>query len=237
MNIFISGAGSGIGAEIAKIFAQDAKKMILHAKTQKNLPQVAKEIAQKYPDLQVNCVYADLSQENELADLLNILRDYFAEGLDILVNNAGVFLPCDAEAKQLTKLVEYSWQVNVASVQKITQELLPLMLRRGGGHIFNMCSTASLQAYTSGIAYGISKYALKGFNDNLREELRKDKIKVTAIMPGPTWSNSWKGFEKAKAEMMQAEDIAKMVYMASKLSAQAVVEEIIMRPLVRDLKL
>lgn len=237
MNIFVSGAGSGIGAAMAKIFAQDAGKLVLHAKGDAGLAGVASEISELYPKLSLHCLYADLAEESARAELLVNLQNLFADGVDILVNNAGVFLPCDCEYADLSAVLEYSWQVNMLALLEITHKLLPYMRSRGGGHIFNLCSTASLRAYPKGMAYGISKYALKGFSDNLRAELREYKIKVTAILPGATWTKSWVGMEAFKAQMMHAEDVAKMAYMASKLSPQAVVEEIIMRPLIGDLQL
>lgn len=237
MNIFISGAGSGIGEAMAWAFAKDAHKLILHAKSESGLPRVAEAILAKYPKVQVHCLYADLSTKEKRQTLLAELKSLLDDGLHILLNNAGVFLSCSCEAQDSPELLEYSWQINVASVLEVTRELLPLMRKTGAGHIFNMCSIASLRAYPQGLVYGISKYALKGFSDNLREELRAERIKVTTILPGATWSKSWTGMESLKSEMMQAEDLAKMAYMASKLSAQAVVEEIIMRPLVGDLQL
>lgn len=238
MNIFISGAGSGIGAAVAAVFAADANKLILHAKGNSGLAKVAKTILSNHPHLEIHCLYADLSEAQERKTLIAQLKSILIqECLDILVNNAGVFLPCNCDSSDSQKILEYSWQVNVASMVEITRELLPQLCQSKSGHIFNMCSTASLQAYSTGLAYGISKYALRGFSDNLREELRAHLIKVTSVFPGATWSNSWHGHEDLREKMMQAEDVAKMIYMASKLSAQAGVEEILMRPLSGDLKL
>ncbi|MEK7198799.1 MAG: SDR family NAD(P)-dependent oxidoreductase, partial [Bacteroidota bacterium] len=91
------------------------------------------------------------------------------------------------------------------------------------------------QAYANGGSYSISKFALLGFSKNLREELKPHGIKVTAVCPGATLSGSWDGFEIDPQRIMEAEDIAKMVYAATLLSPQAVVEDIIMRPQPGDL--
>lgn len=109
------------------------------------------------------------------------------------------------------------------------------MKNNGRGHIFNMCSVASLQAYPNGGSYSISKYALLGFSDNLREELKQDNIKVTAICPGATFTPSWEGSGVAPERIMEAADIANMLWSAYRLSPAANVENIILRPVKGDL--
>ena len=109
------------------------------------------------------------------------------------------------------------------------------MIAAKRGHIFTICSIASLHAYANGGSYSISKFALLGFSKNLREELKPYGIKVTAVCPGATMSASWDGFEVDPKRIMEADDVAKMVYAASQLSPMAVVEDIIMRPQFGDL--
>ena len=103
------------------------------------------------------------------------------------------------------------------------------------GHIFNMSSIAALKAYEGGGGYSISKFALNGFSINLRHELKSYGVKVTIVMPGAVFTDSWKGFDNSEARIMEAKDIADMVLACSKLSPQAVVEEIIIRPQLGDL--
>jgi short-subunit dehydrogenase len=109
------------------------------------------------------------------------------------------------------------------------------MIASKTGHIFNICSIASLNAYANGGSYSITKFALLGFSKNLREELKPYGIKVTAVSPGATLSASWDGFEIDPKRIIEAADIAKMVFAASQLSPQAVVEDIVMRPQLGDL--
>ena len=68
----------------------------------------------------------------------------------------------------------------------------------GRGHIFNMCSIASLHAYANGGAYSISKFALYGFSKNLREEMKPHGIKVTSVHPGAVMTDSWEGFDNSQ---------------------------------------
>jgi len=131
--------------------------------------------------------------------------------------------------------LETMMQTNLYSAYHLTRAILPLMLPFRKGHIFNMCSVASVLAYPNGGAYSISKFALLGFSKVLREEMKDKGIKVTSILPGATWSNSWAGVDIPESRLMQAEDIAKTVLGAYHLSDSAVVEEIILRPQLGDL--
>ena len=98
-----------------------------------------------------------------------------------------------------------------------------------------MCSVASILAYPNGGSYSISKFALLGFSKVLREELKTQGIKVTAILPGATWSDSWQGVDFPEDRLMQASDIALAVWSAYNLSRAAVVEELLIRPQLGDL--
>jgi short-subunit dehydrogenase len=154
--------------------------------------------------------------------------------IDILVNNAGIFIPgdlCDEAEGHL----EHMMRVNLFSAYDLTRHIVPGMKTRKQGHIFNMCSVASLKAYTQGGSYSISKYALLGFSDNLREELKPHNIKVTALCPGATQSRSWSGSGVPDERIMEATDVANMLWAAYTLSRQATVEMIVMRPQQGDL--
>src|SRR6202012_2805129 len=96
-------------------------------------------------------------------------------------------------------------------------------------------SIAGLQAYENGGSYSISKFALTGFSKNLREELKPFHIKVTAVYPGAVLTDSWGNFDNKDGRIMEASDIATTIVAVSKLSPQAVVEEIILRPQLGDL--
>jgi short-subunit dehydrogenase len=103
------------------------------------------------------------------------------------------------------------------------------------GHIFNMCSIASIKAYANGGSYAISKFALLGFSKCLREELKSFGIRVTAILPGATMTASWDGIDLPESRFMKVEDVADSVYAAYSLSTRSVVEEIIIRPQLGDI--
>ena len=126
-------------------------------------------------------------------------------------------------------------EVNLYSAYHLTRVLLPKMMATKAGHIFTLCSIASLAAYPNGGSYSISKFALLGLTKNLRRELQPYGIKVTAIIPGAAYTDSWKESGVSEERLMEADDIAKTIYHATLLSPQAVVEEIILRPQLGDL--
>src|SRR5262249_49506501 len=125
--------------------------------------------------------------------------------------------------------------VNLYSAYHVTRALVPGMINRQKGHIFNICSVASFQAYPNGGAYSISKHALAGFSKNLREEMKPYGVKVTTVYPGAAFTDSWAGSGVDPQRIMEAGDIAEMVFAASRLSPQATVEEILLRPQLGDL--
>lgn len=92
-----------------------------------------------------------------------------------------------------------------------------------------------MKAYPNGGSYSISKWALDGFSKNLREEMKAFNVKVTTVYPGATLTSSWDGMDIDSKRILEAADIAKMIIAASELSAQACVEDIVIRPQLGDL--
>ena len=98
-----------------------------------------------------------------------------------------------------------------------------------------MCSIASLKAYEGGGGYSVSKFALNGFTQNLRHELKTYGIKVTAVFLGAVLTDTWGGFDNSNNRIMETSDIVEMMFTSAHLSIQAVVEEIVIRPQLGDL--
>jgi len=153
---------------------------------------------------------------------------------DILVNNAGSFTGANVHDEKEGALEEMI-ETNLYSAYHLSRIIVPEMMRKKSGHIFNMSSIAGLKAYPGGGSYSISKYALHGFSVNLREELKPHNIKVTTVFPGAAYTDSWAATGIDKKRFMEAEDIAKIVFAASQLSPQACVEDIVLRPQLGDI--
>ena len=232
MNIIVTGASKGIGKAIAMKFAEAGHTLFLCARSSEDLQQTGHVINTLFPAAKVNLYVADLSIKEQVISFGKFCMQ--GGSPDILVNNAGIYLPgncIDEPEGSLEKLMN----INVFSAYHLTRLLVPEMIAQKKGHIFNICSVASLKAYQGGGGYSISKFALNGFSQNLRHELMPHGIKVTSVFPGAVFTSSWGDYDNSDKRIMEAKDIADMIYTASKLSAQAVVEEIVIRPQLGDL--
>jgi short-subunit dehydrogenase len=233
MNSIITGASRGLGRAIAGQFAAQGYDLVLTSRDPAALQTAVRELSDRYPAVRILHRNADLGNKAEA----QALGRWIAESgltVDVLVNNAGQFI-YGSLYDEADGVLEQLMAVNLFSAYHLTRSLLPGMIARGSGHIFNICSIASLKAYHHGGAYGISKYALAGFSANLREEMKEHGIKVTAVYPGAAYTDSWSGSGVDPHRIMEAADIAKMVVAATALSPQATVEEIVLRPQLGDL--
>lgn len=231
MNIIITGASKGLGKAFAQAFAAN-NTLLLCARNIEDLEATKTEIEQENINTLVYAKQTDVSKKNEVVDFANWCLGFGTP--NIVINNAGQFIPGNI-CNEDENVLEHLMQTNLYSVYHLTRQLLPAMMAAQQGHIFNICSIASLQAYTQGGSYSISKFALLGFSKNLRQELMPHNIKVTSVMPGAVYTNSWAGSGINPQRIMQDVDIAKMVYATSQLSMQACVEEIVIRPQLGDL--
>jgi short-subunit dehydrogenase len=232
MMVVITGGSKGLGKAFAEVFAKEGNTLLLCARNENTLIITVNELKQKYPQSDIHFTTADLSKKEEVLRFAKWCNEFGIT--DILINNAGRYLPGSVYNED-EGLLEKMMETNLYSAYHLTRALLPAMIEKKSGHIFNICSIASLQAYNNGGSYSISKFAMLGFNKNLREELKTHNIKVTAVVPGAALTDSWAGSGVEEERMMQAGDVAKMVYAASLLSVQACVEEIVMRPQLGDI--
>ena len=233
MTAVVTGASRGIGKAVAEIFALHGYDLLLCAKTESTLLETIEELKTKFPAVSVDGKALDISQK-EKAMLFGEWVMNNADTIDVLVNNTGTFIQGNV-SDEPDGALETMLNVNLFSAYHTTRAVLPKMKGQGNGHIFTVCSIASLAAYPGGGAYSISKYALLGFTRNLRAELKEHGIKVTAVIPGAVYTDSWKGSGVSPQRIMEADDLAKMIFAATQLSPQAVVEDIVLRPQLGDL--
>lgn len=233
MNAIITGATKGIGKAIAIAFCKEGYNLALCSRTLSDLESFKAELTKINPNIDIFIMSVDVSQKSEIIAFGDFVKSKWST-IDILVNNAGVFLPGEI-TKEADGNLEMMIETNLYSAYHLSRSIIPIMQTTKSGHIFNMCSIASFMAYPNGGSYSISKFAMLGMSKVLREELKPHNIRVTSIMPGATWSNSWAGFDGPKERLMKAEDIADVVLSAYKLSKQSVVEEIVIRPQLGDL--
>ncbi len=229
----ITGATKGIGRATAALFASHGYNLAICSRNQEDLDETKRKLEKDHPGVEVYTQPVDVSQASDIQSFAESIKTKYAS-IDVLVNNAGVFIPGsikDEPDGNLQKMMD----TNLYSAYNLSREIIPHMTRAGHGHIINICSIASITAYANGGSYAISKWAMLGFSKCLREELKTEGIKVTAVLPGATWSNSWEGVDLPKDRLMEAEDIAQVIYGTVSLGKNAVVEDIVIRPQLGDL--
>lgn len=229
--VLVTGATKGIGRAIVERFAAEGHHVAFNARQEAGVAALLADLRQRYPTQQFWAKAVDMSKKEDVLTFAEALKKEWNK-LDVLVNNAGVFLPgtlLDGNDDNFERMID----TNLYSAFYITRAVVPsLMLPQQAGHIFNIASIASFMPYG---VYSVSKFALLGYSKVLREELKSKGVRVTAVMPGATYTASWDGVDLPESRFMPAEDIASAVYDAWKLSDRTVIEELILRPQLGDI--
>jgi len=233
MNAVITGGSKGMGLAIAEIFAANGFELAVTARTQSDLDAMQRDFAGRFPGSSLLAFRADLSQKEGVLAFADAVATRW-HLVDVLVNNMGQFRPGKL-LEDPDGFLENLMNANFWSAYHLTRALAPAMVNAGKGHIFNICSVASQAAYPESGAYAVTKFALLGFSKSLRFELRESGVKVTAVLPGATWTSSWEGTTFDPKRFVAASDVAKAVYQAWDTNPSTVVEEIILRPQLGDL--
>jgi short-subunit dehydrogenase len=177
----VTGASSGIGAEIARVLAGRGCALTLVARRADRLEQLARELSDK---VAVDVVPVDLVDENGIAAVEQRLHD---SPVELLVNNAGVgtggtfhSLPLDGELHEIT--------LNVVAVVRLTRAALPSMVEAGHGGVLNVSSLAGDQPLRGSATYAASKAYVTTFSESIAAELRGTGVHVTVLKPGFTYT-------------------------------------------------
>lgn len=182
-SVIITGASAGIGKAYAFAFAEQGCDLILAARSKEKIDSLAEEIRQKY-NVKVLSVPTDVSDEEQAKNLINIALEQF-DHIDILINNAGIgsygYIH-ETSISDMKKIMD----VNFWGMVHCTHSILPSMIRRRKGRIVNVSSVVGKIALPTMGAYSATKFAMKGFSDSLRVEMKKYGIGVTVICPTST---------------------------------------------------
>lgn len=228
----VTGGTKGIGRAIIEKLAAHEFNIATCSRNSSELDSLKNKVQTTY-GIKVYGMKADLSVRSQSEAFTEFVLAT-GEPVEILVNNAGVFVPgkiIDEEEGVLENLL----RANLFSAYHVTRGLTASMMKQKRGHIFNMCSVASIMAYPNGGSYSISKFALLGFSKSLREELKGHHVRVTAVLPGATLTDSWMGSNLPETRFIKPSDVADAVYGAYAMSDRSVVEEIIIRPIEGDI--
>lgn len=210
----ITGASSGIGLELAELFAADGNNVVLVARSEDKLNALAERLRQTH-SIQATVIACDLSKPTAVDELCQQLSQR-SLSVDTVVNNAG-FGALGKFAELTVDRQTDMVMVNVVALTRLTRQLLPSMIKRGRGGILNVGSTAAYQAGPNMSVYYATKAYVLSFTEGLREELSGSGIHVTVLAPGPTETgfgeDSGMGkFDFFKSTAMSSEAVAKAGY-------------------------
>lgn len=230
--IVVTGGSKGIGRAIIERFAREGFDVATCSRKKSDLMELKAHVESVF---RVNAytVEADVTDKKQVQGFTDFINQ-LDRPIDVLVNNAGYFEPGQI-TEEADGVLERMIHSNLYSSYNTTRGLVGSMKSRKWGHIFTICSIASIKAYPNGGSYAISKFALLGFTKVLREELKEFGIRVTAVLPGATKTSSWSETDLPDSRFMKPEDVAESVYGAYSLSRNTVVEEILIRPQLGDI--
>lgn len=191
----ITGATSGIGYELAKLFAQENYNLILVARNEQNLKEVAREMEQLSGDIHTHIIVADLF-EPDAAQKIHAKTTELGVTVNVLVNDAGQGEWGRFSKTDLKREVDLV-QLNIISLMSLTKFYLREMLDRNEGKILQLASSVSKAPSPYLSVYAATKAFVLSFTEALAEELSETEVSITALQPGATDTDF---FHKAKAE-------------------------------------
>jgi uncharacterized protein len=196
----ITGASTGIGFEFTKLLAADGYNLVLIARDEQKLREIAASLPTKF-NVSVKIYPKDLSATSDTEDLVRRIREEVGT-IEILVNNAGFGLSGAFVDTDLARELEMI-QLNVVSLVIFTKLLAREMAQRKGGKILNVASTAAFQPGPLMAIYYATKAFVLSFSEALAEELKESGVTVTALCPGPTATQFSKRAELEKSRLFK----------------------------------
>lgn len=211
--VLITGASSGIGYELAKLFKRDGYNLILVARDKEKLQMAVDKLNNEKN--KIIMLDVDLSREDEVDKLIKYINKNEID-INILVNNAGIgsfgeFAEIDWKTEE--KLID----INIKALTKLTKYFLPKMIEKKSGGILNVASTAAFASGPRMATYYASKAYVLNLTEAIHEEVKEYGINISCLCPGPVRTSfqskaGIKKSEKAKKYLMNADIVAKVGY-------------------------
>ncbi len=233
--VFITGATSGFGEATAIKFAMAGYKVIITGRRRERLDA----LKAKLPHADILPLCFDVQNKEEVFHAIASLPTAYQE-IDILVNNAGLALGLERANDAHLEDWEQMIDTNIKGLLYVTKAVLPTMVKRKTGYIFNLSSTAASWPYEGGNVYGATKAFVKQFSLNLRTDLKGTHVRVTNIEPGFSQTEfsdvRFKGDTQKAHQLYEnttpllAEDIAQTIFTLAELPAHVNVNRIEIMP-------
>lgn len=223
-NVVITGAGSGLGASLARKYSDLGYHVCLLGRTKSNLCQTAEKLTHSYSIYEV-----DVSSKRDVTNVMQLIKEE-AGPIDLLINNAGVGEFAFAEnlsEHSVHKMID----INLKGTIFCTQEVLSDMKQRNQGNIINIVSTAGIEGKVNESVYCASKFGVRGFTESLAVELKGTSIKVFGAYMGGMKSAFWDGIytEEEMKNLMDPDDVADIIMENAKPRDFLYVKEVIIK--------
>lgn len=236
--VLITGASSGIGEATAQIFAQAGAKLILVARRQERLAQLADDLNKEFAS-DIHTMQLDVRDRTSIESALAQLPSEFS-AIDVLINNAGL-------SRGLDKLYQGSYQdweemidTNIKGLLYFTRAIVPGMVSRRRGHVVNLGSIAGHQTYPNGNVYCATKAAVKAISEGLKQDLLGTPVRVTSVDPGMVETEfsqvRFHGDTEQANKVYQGlkplmpEDVADVIFFCVTRSPHVNISEVLMMP-------
>lgn len=231
--IWITGASTGIGREIAMEFSKAGNIIVATARRKSRLVNLVSEI--KFAGREASAFVCNVASERSVQITSKRIREKYGR-IDCLVNNAGVTI---FKSFTDTKVYEFDYvmETNLRGAFLCMKNVLPQMIKNKKGHIINIISVAANTVYEYSSVYSASKAGLLALTNSIRKETRRFNIKISNILPGAVETAMWdsKTRTKYKNRMLSPSDVAKIVLEVFEQPKKVLVEDIIIRPIKGDI--
>jgi NADP-dependent 3-hydroxy acid dehydrogenase YdfG len=233
--VVITGSSRGIGAAIAKVFASEGAKVVIHGRDEKALAATGKSLA--IAEDSYTAVTADVGTADGMKKIIDAAYDKFGV-IDVFVNNAGIGVVASVVE---TSEADYdrTMDTNVRSIFHCFRELLPRFQKQGFGQIINISSGAARIGLPGGAVYAASKAAVNVLSESVANEVRNEGTKVTVLSPGSTDTNFGLGSDRRREQaaksgktMLTPEEVAEAVLFLARQNENAFTSMADIRPLV-----
>jgi NAD(P)-dependent dehydrogenase (short-subunit alcohol dehydrogenase family) len=217
-----------MGRAIAIAFASEGLSVAICSRNEKELLEFRNELHAVNPNIKVLARVADGSNKSQLLAFAAAAQQELGF-IDVVVNNLGMFIPTSI-LDDADDTFEKQVNTNLLPTYELYRFFGKTMKAAHKGHFFNICSVAALNPVVAAGSYSVTKYALLGLTKVMRLEMQDHGVKVTAIIPGSTLTDSWKDAVVDKNTMVLPEDIASAVINIYRMSPGANVDEMIIKP-------
>ena len=235
--VLITGASSGIGKACAHLFAAQGARIILSARRIERLEELVRELSHQYHQEHF-VLPLDVCDKAQVKTQLGSLPSEW-KSIDILINNAGLALDTFPLHQGIVEHWDTMIDTNVKGLLYVSREVIPGMIARGRGHVFNIGSIAGHEYYPNGNVYSATKHAVHAISKSMRLDLLGSPIRISEIAPGAVETEfsevRWKDKHKAKEyykdfQSLIAEDIADAVLYCATRPQHVDIEEMIIMP-------